>query len=47
MTLATTLAAVTSALPAAEDRPGQRQMAEAIQSVSAAWGAAPTLFDTT
>ena len=31
MNLARTLAAVTSALPAAEDRPGQRQMAEAIE----------------
>ncbi len=31
MTLAATLAAVTSALPAAEDRPGQRQMAQAIE----------------
>ena len=31
MNLAHTLAAVTSALPAAEDRPGQRQMAEAIE----------------
>jgi ATP-dependent DNA helicase DinG len=35
MTLATTLAAVTSALPAAEDRPGQRQMAEAIRQALA------------
>lgn len=31
MNLARTLATVTSALPAAEDRPGQRQMAEAIE----------------
>lgn len=31
MSLARTLATVTSALPAAEDRPGQRQMAEAIE----------------
>jgi ATP-dependent DNA helicase DinG len=31
MNLASTLATVTSALPAAEDRPGQRQMAEAIE----------------
>jgi ATP-dependent DNA helicase DinG len=35
MTLATTLATVTAALPAAEDRPGQRQMAEAIEQALA------------